>query len=419
MKKLGLIGGVGPDSTLVYYKDVVFGVQKSLDAPVFPPVVIESLSSFQVIGMSSEGRLDDLADYLFAGIENLAAAGADFGALACNTGHIVFDRLEARSPIPLVSIVDAALADVERKGIGKVGLIGTAATMEGGIYAEPFAQEGIEVVVPLPDEQGYIAGKITDELELGRYEQATRGRMAEIVSRMTVEDGIEAVVLGCTELPRLFDGTRLPVPCVDTMQAHIAALIKEILDSEIVMNMECTVGNATVEDIPQVMALLKANHVDNVEDKSDGFVTTSMTEEQMRRLIEKEKGVTVAKCGDEVVAFALAASWEYWSEWPFYRHMIEELPRFCFDGTPLTTENSYQYGPVCVSRDMRGRGLFERVFNTSLASMRGRFPVMVTFINKVNGRSYAAHTTKTPASVLGDFEYNGNDYWLLSCETMN
>lgn len=178
-----------------------------------------------------------------------------------------------------------------------------------------------------------------------------------------------------------------------------------------------TITQATVQDIPAVLALLKANHADNVADKSNGFVTTNITEEQMAALILNENGVTIAKDGDKIVAFALAASWKFWSVWPFFVNMIKELPKFSFEGESLSTENTYQYGPVCVDSAYRGSGVFEQVFAASLASMKDRYPLMATFINMVNPRSYAAHTRKAGMEEVGRFDYNQNHYYLMACRT--
>ena len=120
------------------------------------------------------------------------------------------------------------------------------------------------------------------------------------------------------------------------------------------------ITQATLADAAGVRALLKANHVNYIpeEDKKDGFVTTNLTDEQLEALIVKENGVTIAKDDNgKVVAFALAASWEFWSEWPLFAYMIEELSKFTCEGVTLTTENSYQYGPVCIDKSVRGTGV--------------------------------------------------------------
>ena len=187
------------------------------------------------------------------------------------------------------------------------------------------------------------------------------------------------------------------------------------------------VCQATVADIEGVMALLKATHVSNLseEERKEGFVTTNITDEQLVRLIEDEDGVTIAKDtstanGGKIVAFAFAASWGYWQAWPLFQHMIGMLPQTIYSGEAMSVENSYQYGPVCVDKAYRGKGIFERVFFASLAVMEKRFPFMLTFVNKVNPRSHAAHTRKALLDEVGDgFEWNGNNYWVLGCKTSN
>ena len=172
-------------------------------------------------------------------------------------------------------------------------------------------------------------------------------------------------------------------------------------------------------DLEGVLALLKANHVSNLteEEKAFGFVTTSITKEQLAELIQKEKGVTIACDGDKVVAFAFAAPWEYWKVWPLFQHMIDILPQYELNGVPFTVENTYQYGPVCVHRSYRGTGLFKEVFDFSLATMSERFPIMVTFVNSVNPLSLAAHTRKAGMTDTGGFGFNGNNYRMLACYT--
>lgn len=179
------------------------------------------------------------------------------------------------------------------------------------------------------------------------------------------------------------------------------------------------VRQAVKEDAAGVLALLKRYHVDSIDPsyKKDGFVTTNITLEKLEELIVKEDGVTIAVKDGNIVSFALAASWEFWSEWPFFSYMIEKLPEYNLDGTTLTKENSYQYGPVCVDVSVRGSGVFEKVFAASLENMSKRYPIMVTFINKINPRSYNAHTNKVDMKVPGTFQFNNNDYYLLACPT--
>ena len=230
MKKLGLIGGLGPESTIPYYRGILNGVMHRLNNQYLPPLTIESMSCFEVIRMSSEGDIEGLTGYLLAGIRSLEAAGAEVGALACNTGHLVFDELQKASAIPLVSIVDAACSEAKHCGYSRVGLLGTSATMEADFFKQPFRKAGIEVIVPAKAERAYIAEHILKELEIGIIKEQTAVHILKIIERMANEQHIEAAILGCTELPLLFAGREASVPLLDTMQIHIAKLIDVILE---------------------------------------------------------------------------------------------------------------------------------------------------------------------------------------------
>ncbi|WP_139921111.1 GNAT family N-acetyltransferase [Hymenobacter sp. DG01] len=177
---------------------------------------------------------------------------------------------------------------------------------------------------------------------------------------------------------------------------------------------------ARLEDIDGVLALHRKYQLATIaeEDKADGFVTTAFTREQLTQLIEQEQGLSIALHEGQVVAYVMAASWQFWSVWPIFAFMIEQLPTLTYAGRPLSTANSYQYGPVCVDKAYRGSGLLGRIFDFSRAQMASRYPVLVTFINRINGRSYAAHTRKLGLEVIREFEFNGNQYYELAGETL-
>lgn len=229
MKKLGLVGGMGPESTIPYYHDIVYGVQERMGERSFPRLAIESVNVFEVLRLCGEEKYDELTDYLLDAVESLARGGADFGALSANTPHIVFDRLLERSPIPLVSIVAAARDEAVRRGLRRIGLLGTVFTMTGAFFREPFTESGIELVIPSEEEMGFVNEKIASELELGIVRPETLEGFQAILARMERERGIEAVLLGCTELPLLLNDGVTPVPCLDTAKIHVRALIDRIL----------------------------------------------------------------------------------------------------------------------------------------------------------------------------------------------
>jgi len=173
--------------------------------------------------------------------------------------------------------------------------------------------------------------------------------------------------------------------------------------------------NAVPDDLDGVAELQKRFHISTIreEAKADGFVTTLFTPEQFLSLMKDENGLAVACDGNKIISYAMAASWEYWSAWPLFRHMIADLPNIEYLGRILSTENSYQYGPVCIAGEYRGRGVLEHIFEFSRRQMASRYPVMVTFINRINPRSFDAHTRKVGMDLIKTFDFNGNHYYEL------
>ena len=229
MKKFGLVGGMGPESTIPYYHDIVYGVQEALGELIFPELSIESVNVFEVLRLCGEKQYDKLTEYLLGAINNLAKSGADFAALSANTPHIVFDKLKEQSPIPLISIVEATCEEAKLRGLKKIGLLGTIFTMTGEFFKAPFVKNGIQIIVPTESEIELVNDKISTELELGIVKEETLLFFQKVISRMKDEDGIEAIVLGCTELPLLLNDEVSPVPCLDTMQIHVRSIIKTIV----------------------------------------------------------------------------------------------------------------------------------------------------------------------------------------------
>ena len=176
---------------------------------------------------------------------------------------------------------------------------------------------------------------------------------------------------------------------------------------------------AELSDIDATLELHYRYQIDSIAeaDRKDGFVTTPFTREELAGLIEQERGLFVARDGERVLAYVMAASWDFWSPWPLFAFMIGELPGLTYQGYRLSRENSYQYGPVCIDKAARGSGLLERIFAFARGSMAERFPVLVTFVNKVNGRSYAAHTRKLGLDVIHEFGFNNNHYYEMACLT--
>lgn len=229
MKKAGLVGGMGPQSTMPYYMGVVYGVNARTRSDFFPNITIESINVFEVLDYCAREDYDGLTRHFLGAIESLARSGADFAVLTANTAHIVFDRLQAVSPIPLISIVESTCAEALRRGYKRVALLGTVFTSTRDFYKVPFIREGIEVITPTASEIALIDKRITSELEYGIVREETLVEFQKIIARMRDEDKAEAVILGCTELPLLLNDTNCPLPFLDTVAIHTRAIVDAIL----------------------------------------------------------------------------------------------------------------------------------------------------------------------------------------------
>jgi aspartate racemase len=180
--------------------------------------------------MLDEGRLDDLADYLATGLEALARAGAEFAFIAANTPHLVFEEIQRRSAIPLLSIVRATSNHAQTLGLKRLGLFGTRFTMRANFYPEEFQRAGAVLVRPTETEQELIHRKYIDELLNNQFLPETRNQILGIAQRMRAEERIEALVLAGTELPLLLRDAAAPgIEFLDTTAIHVEAIVDELL----------------------------------------------------------------------------------------------------------------------------------------------------------------------------------------------
>jgi aspartate racemase len=229
MKTLGLIGGVGPESTIEYYRMLVAGYREQSDGN-YPPIIINSVNLKMYLALMNAGELGKFADELVIAVEKLASAGADFAAFASNTPHIVFDEIQQRSRIPLISIVEATREKVETLGLKKVALFGTRYTMQAKFYPEVFSRAGIALVTPNDEEQNYIHDKYMNELLKNIFLPETRECLLSIAGELKSRHAIEALILGGTELPLLLrDEEHNDIRLLDTTKIHVERLVTELL----------------------------------------------------------------------------------------------------------------------------------------------------------------------------------------------
>src|SRR5437762_8539621 len=230
MKTLGIIGGLGPESTIDYYGRIITLYRERTGDGSYPQFIINSVSLKRGLDFMDANNLTGMADYLVEEVGKLARAGATFGLISANTPHIVFEEVAAKSAIPLISIVDATCAASKARKLKRLALFGTRYTMQGTFYPKVFSREGIELVVPYPTDQDYMHDKYLNELVPGKFLAETRAGLLAIVDRMKAKSDIEGVILAGTELPLILrDPAHNRIPFLNTTKIHVEAAVTEML----------------------------------------------------------------------------------------------------------------------------------------------------------------------------------------------
>lgn len=233
VKTLGIVGGIGPESTVDYYRQLTAAYREQKPDRSYPSIVINSIDVDKLLRLAGAEDLSPLTEYLLASVETLARAGAALGLLAANTPHIVFDQLRPRSPIPLISIVEATRDAAKALGLKKVGLFGTSFTMRGRFYPDVFARAEIRVIAPDPQDQVHIHDKYVNQLVKGVFLPETRDYFLQIATRLKERARIQGVILGGTELPLLLRDAHVDgLTFLDTTRIHVAAAVKHLLALE-------------------------------------------------------------------------------------------------------------------------------------------------------------------------------------------
>jgi aspartate racemase len=230
MKTLGIIGGIAPESTIEYYRLIITSYRIQIPDGSYPPLVINSINLKKMLDLIGANELAQVTEYLLSEVRRLARAGADFGLLAANTPHIVFEDIQRESPIPLISIVQSACEAARDLKLKRVGLFGTRFTMQGQFYPEVFSRYGITLVVPDLDEQDYIHDKYMSELVNGIFLPETREELLQIAERLKERMDIEGLILGGTELPLILrDVDDRGIPFLDTTKIHVKDAVAQML----------------------------------------------------------------------------------------------------------------------------------------------------------------------------------------------
>ncbi len=235
MKTIGMVGGISPESTVDYYRLMIAAYREQVLDGSYPLIILNSINLKTLVDLVTANDWVRLTEYMLGEVQRLARAGAEYGLLAANTPHIVFDEVRRLSPIALVSIVEATCEAAKAMGLKRLGLFGTRFTMQGRFYPEVFSRQGIALVVPDPNDQAYIHEKYMNELVNGIFLPGTRAGLLTIVDRMQERDGIEGLILGGTELPLILrdeashDAAPGRIPFLDTTRIHVRAIVARAL----------------------------------------------------------------------------------------------------------------------------------------------------------------------------------------------
>lgn len=230
MKKFGLIGGIGPESTGRYYQEIVKKYRKRLKTDDYPDLLIRSINMTEMLSYVFADDLERLTHYLNQYLTELQSAGVDFSAFASNTPHLVFERLREVSRLPLISIVEETCKAVQSNGLEKVGLFGTKSTMEKGFYQSNAEKYGFKIITPGERQRNFIHEKYFEELVFNQIAPDTKSELINIIRNLQEKDEIQGIILGGTELSFILNQSDFAdLTVFDTTQIHVEAIVAEMI----------------------------------------------------------------------------------------------------------------------------------------------------------------------------------------------
>ncbi len=218
-KHIGIVGGLSPSSTSEYYDIICSNFNKKAGGWNYPNISIRSLNLQKIADLFNADKWDEMADMIIEAIKGLEKAGAEFAAIATNTPHNAYDQISRKSPLFVLSIMDATAAAIKKDGLSKVGLLGTKPTIKYSYYQKTFSKQGIETVIPSSEDREFVNKVIWDELVHGVIKDESREGYLKIIEKMDVS----GVILGCTEIPLLVK--KCAVKIYDTTTIHAEAIL--------------------------------------------------------------------------------------------------------------------------------------------------------------------------------------------------
>lgn len=230
-KKIGIIGGLSPESTVSYYLHITRAYIEKFGDCGYPEIIIVSVNREQFYRWRIEGRWDLVTENLINAAQTLQRAGADFALIATNTMHKVFDEVQQAIKIPLIHILDATIGAIRAKGVRTIGLLGTHPTMQETFYRTKLAEHGIDTIVPSEDDQRIVNRIIVEELVRGKILEESRQEYLRIIFTLK-QRGAGGIILGCTEIPLLVRPEDSDLPLFDTAILHAQAALERAVITE-------------------------------------------------------------------------------------------------------------------------------------------------------------------------------------------
>lgn len=231
MNKIGIIGGIGPESTIEYYRMLIKLYRAKLNTNQYPEILLQSIDMTEMLDYVFNNEYDNLVEFLKSKIAILEQSNVDYVALASNTPHLVFDKLSKSVNVKMISIVEETCKSILKTGIKKVGLLGTNSTMSKGFYQSVAKNNGIEMVTPNEENQNYVHEKYMGELVFNQINPDTKKRLIQIVNELEDKEQIEGIILGGTELPLILeqkDFDKLKV--FNTTEIHVNAILDRMIN---------------------------------------------------------------------------------------------------------------------------------------------------------------------------------------------
>jgi|TARA_B110001454_G_scaffold219135_1_gene250264 aspartate racemase len=225
MKKIGLIGGITPESTVLYYQILNRLNANQLGKTHSAELIITSFDFGQISQLVEEGRWDLLNKKMAEAGTNLENAGASCILICANTMHLCIDAVRKVVRIPVIHIADSTAKEIQKKGIQKVALLGTKYTMEKDFFRDILNKHEIETIIPDVEERDEIHRIIYDELAQGEFKKSSKEKYLKIIDSLILK-GVKGIILGCTEIPLLINQNDVSLPIFDTTKIHAAAGFK-------------------------------------------------------------------------------------------------------------------------------------------------------------------------------------------------